>query len=129
MLAPEGIVVSVGAVRMKSKGEVAWELEALADGEREIIIEAGGERAAFTLLAGSDVPRVVRARVGGAAFARFLNPGAAPLPADSILNSITVDYPAREIKAAGHALHWILIYLLISIAFGFSVKGLLGVEI
>jgi len=128
---PDGIEIAAGPVRMASTGEADWELRAVEPGRHEITVSAGGSGATHLLDVSDDggTPSVVRARVRGSAWEQLINPGAAPPPLESNLERIEIQYPAREMKLGGRTIHWLITFLVVSVIFGYSVKGLFGVEV
>ena len=70
-------------------------------------------------------------REGGANFLfKLANPGEPLLPGDSAVSMIEVSYARNQtVPVLGIDMHWILVFLLVSLAFGFGIKGFLGVEI
>ena len=59
----------------------------------------------------------------------FLYPGEKPLVKNSAIKSIEIKYSARGIPFFGWDIHWIIYFFVLSIAFGFALKGLFKVEI
>jgi len=60
---------------------------------------------------------------------RVLYPGEPPLPDGTPVRSIEVLFPAARLSAFGVGVHWLVAYLVLSIAFGFALKGVFKVEI
>ena len=59
----------------------------------------------------------------------WMAPVEAPLPAGSPVKAISITYPDREMKLYGVNLHWLLVFFVVSVAFGFAIKGVVGVEV
>ena len=45
------------------------------------------------------------------------------------VRSVEVLYPSRTLTAFGVRVHWLVAYLVLSVAFGFAFKGVFKVEI
>ena len=60
---------------------------------------------------------------------QVLNPGEAPLPSASVVRSVEVKYPPASMSLFGWHIHWLIVYFILSIAFGFAFKGVFKVEI
>ena len=59
----------------------------------------------------------------------LLNPGEPPLDPSAGLESVRVGYPAAGIALLGWNVHWLALFFLLSIAIGYLLKGVLGVEV
>ena len=57
--------------------------------------------------------------------------GESALPNDSAVESITVNYPERNIPLgiAGYEMNWIWLFFILSMVAGFIFKELLGIEV
>lgn len=60
---------------------------------------------------------------------QLLYPSEAPLPADSPVAAIRVDYPERTLTVLGFEFHWLVVYLAASFAFVLALRKPLGVVI
>ncbi len=126
---PDFVRVNVRPVRIPSTGEVLWGLKITGEGRGDISISAKGSAQKLSIVSGGGVPRIVGTRTNGGFWNRLLNPGSKTLRGDSGLKLIEIKYPAREMKIGNRTVHWLIIYFAISVVFGYSVKGLFGVEV
>jgi len=126
---PAQVKIAAGPVRVASGNEISWELEVSEKGNYAIGIDAGGGRLAVPLKADGIAPAVGRVMTAGSVIDRLMNPAYPAPPGDSGVKRIEVGYPAREMKAAGITVHWLITFFAVSVIFGLSVKGLFGVEI
>lgn len=126
---PKGVVTTVPAVRIPADGEIAWAVKAEKPGTYTIGFRAGNDVIEHVFVCGTGAPGVTSRRAGAGAWDMFLNPGLRPIKKDSIIESMTIDYPHRLFSVAGINVHWLIIYFIVSIIFGFSIKGALGIEI
>jgi hypothetical protein len=62
---------------------------------------------------------------------RMFLSGESALPADGSVDSIAVDYPARNISLgiADYEMNWIWLFFILSMVAGFIFKELLGIQI
>lgn len=67
--------------------------------------------------------------VGHSILEELLYPGARILPGDAPVTSIEVLYPSGGLRLFGLSVHWLVAYFLLSIVFGFALKGMFKVEI
>jgi hypothetical protein len=65
----------------------------------------------------------------GSFWKQVLYPGERPLPAGTPVRSVEVLYPPDRLIAFGFGVHWLVAYLILSIAFGFAFKGVFKVDI
>jgi hypothetical protein len=129
ILLPDGLEEAAPPVRIAQNGEVDFALRARAPGRYEITLSYTGSETGIDLICGKNLTRDVPARTSGGAWTSFLNPGAAPLPSGSWAKEIRIAYPQHEINIAGLRLNWLVVFFIVSLAAGYSVKGLFGVEI
>jgi len=128
--APPGLEITSPAVRIPDRHEVVWRIKALAPGAGHLVIQAGGgtvEKA--VVVGGRPLSKVSALASRGSFWSRLLYPGEAPLPAGTPVRSVEVLYSAKSLTAFGLGVHWLVAYLVLSIAFGFAFKGVFKVEI
>jgi uncharacterized membrane protein (DUF106 family) len=127
----EGMSVVSPPLRMDARNEVEWKIQAGAPASYDL---------AFTTDRGSITKRVVvaadRTPVALAAvkplagtWDAFLYPSEAPIPRDSIVARIRVAYPQRYLTVFGANVHWLIFFFVVSVAAGFALKGVFGVEV
>jgi uncharacterized membrane protein (DUF106 family) len=51
------------------------------------------------------------------------------LPENSPIESMSINYPDRNIEVAGYAINWIWLFFILSMVAGFVFKELLGIQI
>jgi len=117
-------------VRIADEREVVWRIKALAAGHGRLTLRAGDRTVDKTVaVGGRKLARVSALASRGSFLDRVLYPGEPPLPDGSPVRSVEVLYPARTLAAFGLGVHWLVAYLVLSIAFGFALKGVFKVEI
>ena len=126
---PAEIAMTAPAVHVAAENEVVWRLAARRDGDYEIEIVAGGQKAAKTLRVSSDLARVSAVRLRGHFWERMFASGERALPASSAVESIAVNYPDRNIEIAGYEINWIVLFFVLSMIAGYLFKELLGIQI
>lgn len=125
---PEGIEITAPPLHIESEREVDWRLRARTAGEFQVEVAVGTERFAKQLVVSDALAAVSAERAGFASAAYWLNPGEAALPADGAVESILVDYPAREIAVAGWKMHWLIPFFVLALAASYAMKGLFRTE-
>ncbi|MFC2173561.1 hypothetical protein ACFLU6_13150 [Acidobacteriota bacterium] len=126
---PEGVTVESPALRIPLDNEVNWKVSAAKEGRFELSLKTGTANAK-KILVSSDrllkVPRI-RNRTIWSWQGVLFHPGEPPLEAP--YESIEIGYPASSLRLFGLSMHWIIPFLILSIAFGFGLKGVFGVEV
>ena len=127
---PPGLEVTSPAVRIPDLHEVVWRVKALAPGTGRLLLRTGGRTIEKSVtVGGGPMAKVSALASRGSISKRVLYPGEAPLPAGTSVRSVEILYPAKILRAFGLGVHWLVAYLILSIAFGFAFKGVFKVEI
>jgi uncharacterized membrane protein (DUF106 family) len=126
---PAEIAMTAPAVHVPAENEVVWRLAASRDGNYEIKVAAGGEKATKTVRVSSELARVSPVRLRGHFWERMFTSGEPALPAGGAVESIAVNYPDRNIEIAGYEINWILLFFVFSMIAGYLFKELLGIQI
>jgi len=131
LAAPKGVRVMSPALRIDSKGEVDWEIMAEQPGHHQLVIEAPGGTVSKSLDVGPTrrLGKVGALKPRANSWNAFLYPSEPPIRSDSVIESISVTYPHRELKFLGFTVHWLLAFFVISVAAGFALKGVFGIEV
>jgi len=118
-------------IRTPAKNQVLWRVQAKSAGEGMIRVTWKDGSLEKTIAAGRS--RVIRLSPERASesflTSALLAPSEDPIPVESRMVKMTVTYPEREISVLGIETNWIIIFFLLSIAAGFALKGVFGVEI
>jgi len=126
---PEGIAVETPGVCAAARSEVVWRIRADAAGTHEILIRAGENKFGKTVVAGDTMARVDPVKPQATFWTALFQPGEEPLPAGSTLASIDIEYQPARVPFLWWHINWLVLFFILSICFGFIVKGPLGVEI
>jgi uncharacterized membrane protein (DUF106 family) len=59
----------------------------------------------------------------------FLSPGEMSLRSSGFISRIEIGYPSQALSIAGFHVHWLIIFLIVSVAIGYTFKGIMHVEI
>lgn len=127
--ASPGLRVETPAVWIPSRQEIAWRIAAEDWGEHELRVKAGTETYTKSARVSSAVIRRSPVRLGPGIVNQILYPAEDPLPADSPIESITLSYHGGDIAILGWAIHWIIVFFVLSIVFAFALRRLFGVTI
>jgi uncharacterized membrane protein (DUF106 family) len=127
---PPGLEITAPAVRIPDLHEVVWRVRALAPGAGRLVVRAGDAAIEKTVaVGGGPMAKVSALASRGSIWKQVLYPGEPALPSGQAVRSIEILYPAKTLSAFGLNVHWLIAYLILSIAFGFAFKGVFKVEI
>jgi len=123
-----GVTVETPALRIASLGEINWRIRADSFGEHTLRLKIVGQGMEKPLLVSDklvyvDPPTMVRV------FWSIFSLGALSIRHNSPVEFIEIHYPARAISILGWQVHWITVFLVVSILSAFVFKGWLRVEI
>ena len=126
---PPEITMTAPPVHVPSTNEIIWRLAGSKEGKYEVKIAAAGQAAAKAVCVGSDLPRISTVRLRGHFWERMFSSAEPALPENSPIESISINYPDRNIEVAGYGMNWIWLFFILSMIAGFIFKELLGIQI
>ncbi len=132
---PPEITMTAPPVHVVADNEIVWRLVGSKEGKYEVKIAAAGQTAAGvaaaakTVCVGSDLPRISTVRLRGHFWERMFSSAETALPETSPIDSISINYPDRNIEIAGYGMNWIWLFFILSMIAGFIFKELLGIQI
>jgi hypothetical protein len=126
---PPEITMSAPPVHVPSTKEIVWRLVGSKEGEYEVKIASADQAAAKAVCVGSDLPRISTVRLRGHFWERMFSSAEPALPENSPIESISINYPDRNIEVAGYGMNWIWLFFILSMIAGFIFKEVLGIEI
>jgi len=129
LVPPEGVTAETDGVCVADRNEVVWRIRADAAGVHELVIRNGGDSFSKTLTVGQTMARVTPRKPRATFSAAIFEPGETPLPSGSVLESIEIEYETVNVPFLWWQVNWLVLFFILSIVFGFIVKGPLGVEI
>lgn len=124
-----GVAVETSPVRIPARNEVVWRIRAGSGESQSVDLLVNGTTERKALAVGTPPCPVspVRARAGF--WNELANPAEPPLPASGPLARIEVAYPAADFVLAGASLHWLLVYIVLTMGLAWALKGSFRVEI
>jgi hypothetical protein len=126
---PDGLSTTASAVHVPSESEVAWRVVAEKPGEYKVNVQAADQTFSKRVVVGTGLSRLSPVRLRGKFWERIFVSGEPALPGNNPIESINVQYPARNIAFAGFEWNWIWLFFVLSLAAGFLFKSILGIEI
>jgi hypothetical protein len=126
---PEGLRVETPPLWIPSQHQLAWRLAAERGGDYAVTVRVGDASETKSVRVAEGVVRRSPLRVGGNLLDQLVYPAEAPLPGDSMIRSISLSYPERDVDVFGWPLHWMIVFFALTLVFGFALRGPLGVTI
>ena len=125
-----GITIDTPPLRIEEENEIAWRITAKEAGIHSLNIQIEGTTYSKTVaVAQKGLFKISPLRVQRTFIDEMMNPVEPPLPGDSPLKSIEITYSSKKMNLFGFHIHWLIAYFILSIIFGFALKGILKVEI
>jgi uncharacterized membrane protein (DUF106 family) len=126
---PLEISMTAPPVHVPSTNEIIWRLTGSKEGKYEVKIVAAGQVAAKAVCVGSGLPRISTVRLRGHFWERMFSSAEPALQENSPIESISINYPDRDIGIAGYGMNWIWLFFVLSMVAGFIFKEVLGIKI
>ena len=125
-----GFTVETPPLRIEEESEIDWRLRAVEPGRHGIVLRWPGQSVVKTMDIGPPgLSPLAPLTTNREFFNQLFNPADRPLPKSVPLDSIELMYPGRSLRFLGMNIHWLLAFFVLSLIFGFSLKGLFKVEI
>ncbi len=126
---PPELSSSAPAVHIPKDKEVVWRVVADRTGQFDIQIAAVGQTVSKQVVVTPGLARVSTVRLKDNFWERMFTSGEAALADNSPVQSITVNYPPREISFAWMQWNWIVLFFVVSLIAGFVFKSVLGIQV
>lgn len=127
---PDGLEVETPAVRVPALRELNWRIRAARPGRYTVRVAVSpGDVVEKSVRVGEGMHRVAPRRHQGGFEDALLFPGEAAIPAGSVVERVDVNYRSLPHVLFGWELHWLLVFFVLSMIFGWLLKGPLKVEI
>ena len=124
------LLLETPPVRIEDEHEISWRLRAIEKGTASLAITAGSQTFTKEVSVGQKpLSRISALKPGRRVLDMVLNPGERPLPSGTGIRSVEVIYPSKNMDVFGRGVHWLIVYFVLSIIFGFALKGFFKVEI
>jgi hypothetical protein len=125
--APKEIRVLTGGAWFPATQEIIWRVTADVPGEYVLNAKFDGGTFTKTVDATDRVVRRSPVRVAAGFMNQMMHPAEPPLPDGGIVTSISVGYPSRAIRVLRWDLPWVIVYLVLSMAFAVALRKPFGV--
>jgi uncharacterized membrane protein (DUF106 family) len=127
---PPEITITAPPVNIPAENEIVVRLVGSREGKYVLKIPDGpGQIVTKTVCVGGGLPRISTIRLRGHFWERMFSSAEAALPENSPIESISINYPDRNIEIAGYGMNWIWLFFILSMVAGFIFKEVLGIQI
>ena len=126
---PPEIQMTAPPVHINADNEIVWRLAGSKEGRYTVKVALGDQSAGKTVCVGDDLPRISTIRLRGHFWERMFSSAEPALPENSPIESISINYPDRNIEIAGYGMNWIWLFFILSMVAGFIFKEILGIQI
>lgn len=122
------VEVTTGPVRLLSKQEICWKIRAREMGYHHIVFQVDEQQIEKELAIGNGFMRLSAKRPGWHWADILLHPSERPFGPDSVVCSISIDYPERPSRTSGTG-WWLIYFFVASLVFALIFKPFLKVRI
>jgi len=127
--ASDGIKLETPLLRLPEDREIDVRIGALSEGEHHLVVVIDGQRITTPVRVSNRIECVYPEREKYAFAGILFAPGQKPLPQDSPLESVSFILPRRELNVFGLSVHWLVFFFVVSVAAGYSLKGVFKVQV
>lgn len=125
--APAALRIETPAISLPALNQVVWRIVGTAPGNYELRLRIADDTYAKTIHVSDGLARRSPVRLAPQLLDEITYPSEAPLPDDAPVSMIRVDYPPRGILVFGRPVHWMVIYIILSIVFAVFLRRPMGV--
>ena len=124
---PDGVRVETGPVWVQNRRELAWRLVGDRPGRYELALDLDGSETTKSVVVANGLTRRSPVRQQPGVWKQLLYPAEDPLPRDLPVESITLDYPERDVSLLGIEMHWSIAILILSLVIALALRKRFGV--
>ena len=124
----DGIRIDSPPVRIPSRGEIVWRVQAATTGHHFVALVDGSNRVEKEARIAIEESGAARRRASPSFVSLFVAPTEPSIADGSEVESIEIDYPPLPLTVRGLHLHWIVLFLLASSVVALLLRKRLGAE-
>jgi len=125
---PDGLTLAAPPVRIETLQEISWRIEAGKTGVYDVGIRLGDKRVEKRIHVVAELVQVTP-RVANDLTTPLMFPGERTLDNTTFAAAISLNYPRRDFTFFGLEIHWLIVFFVLSVVFGFAFKNVMGVEV
>jgi hypothetical protein len=125
-----GFDIETPPLRIEEEREINWRLRAKEKGVHDLILVINSQRFKKKVaVAQKPLSKISPLKVRRNFINELLNPGEPPLSGEPPIKEIEVKYPAKNMNLFGWHIHWLIIYMVLSVILSFAFRGVFKIEI
>ncbi len=129
IIVSDGIVVETPPIWIPDANEVDWRIRVDEWGEHVLKLNIQGRIYEKNIMVSEKLNRVSRIKASSGLWNNIFNLGERPIPENDGIQEIAVHYPLRMYEIFGWKMHWMVIFFILTIISGFTLKGYFNVSI
>lgn len=125
-----GFDIETPPLRIEEEREINWRLRAKEKGVHDLTLVINSQRFKKKVaVAQKPLSKISPLKVRRNFINELLNPGEPPLSGEPPIKAIEVKYPAKNMNLFGWHIHWLIIYMVLSVILSFAFRGVFKIEI
>ncbi|MEE9390031.1 MAG: hypothetical protein V3U91_02195 [Candidatus Aminicenantaceae bacterium] len=125
-----GFDIETPPLRIEEEREINWRLRAKEKGVHDLTLVINGQRFKKKVaVAQKPLSKISPLKVRRNFINELLNPGEPPLSGEPPIKAIEIKYPAKNMNLFGWHIHWLIIYMVLSVILSFAFRGVFKIEI
>jgi len=127
--APAALRIETPAIVLPALNQAVWRIVATAPGDYEVRVRIADAEYAKTIHVSGGLSRHSPVWLAPRLLDEVAYPSEAPLPRGAPISMIQIDYPQSGIDVLGRRIHWMVIYVILSVVFAVFLRRPLRVTI
>ena len=125
-----GLVMETLPLRIEESQEINWRFMATQSGIQQFLVTINGQTTTKKVsVAQKPLSKISPLKTSKKFLDQVLYPAESPIKSQIPIKSIEIQYPPKSMDLFGWKIHWIIVYFILSIIFGFAFKGVFKVQI
>jgi hypothetical protein len=124
-----GIKIETPPLRLPGHNEINWRVRPVENGRHLLIFNYGEKSVSKNLVADHRHHLLAAKRVRANTLAALLYPAESALNPDCFIREIIVNYKENAVIVAGLSMHWLVSFVVVSVAIGLMAKGIFKIQI
>ncbi|MBN2245998.1 MAG: hypothetical protein JW755_09145 [Candidatus Aminicenantes bacterium] len=123
-------VIETPPLRILEENEIDWRISALETGEHDLVFSVAGNNLKKSLsVQASPLSRISPVKLQKNFIDELINPTESPIDENLPIKSVEILYPTKNMNFLGLGIHWLIVYFILTIILGFSLKSVFKVEV
>lgn len=127
--APAGVQIETPGLKIADECEVVWSVRADDAGIYDLVFRHGEKQYSKQLVVGNSMAKTTPVKPRASFLSAIRYPGETPLPDDSPMAAIDIEYQSKETPFLWWETNWLILFFLLSAAWGLLLRIPMGVEV